>query len=451
MFKRLTPAAFSCALALLFVMPAAAQSLLIENVTVIDGTGRAPVEGASVLVEEGRIARISRGSLEAAADVQRLEGRGKFLIPGLVDAHVHLRGTRRLTPEGLESVAPDFEEGISALHGYLFAGVTTIFDAGNDADFILELRRRERSDEIIAPRLFTTGSIVTYPGSHGSGAAVTVEDWPEAKAVLDAHIARGPDMLKLTYEERGWGARPMIPKLPLPLMEKIIEYYNERGIRTTVHTASEYRARQAIYAGIDSLAHPVITGPITDAFARLMAAKRIPMATTLTIGENYSRLAEHPEYLDQPLYRAILSEDEITRLKTEVRRDFNERTWTWWMKLMTPIAQENLRKIHEAGGILALGTDQTIGAAVHREMELLVDAGIAPIKVIRIATQGGARFLGKADEMGTVEEGKLADLLLLDADPSVDIDNAKRIAAVIKGGRLIDRDALSLPIKSPAD
>jgi len=98
-----------------------------------------------------------------------------------------------------------------------------------------------------------------------------------------------------------------------------------------------------------------------------------------------------------------------------------------------------------------LGTDQTLGPAVHREMELLVDAGIPPLEVISIATQGGARFLGKADEMGTVEEGKQADMVLLSGDPTADIDNAKQIAAVIKGGRIIDRSALSLPIKTPAD
>jgi imidazolonepropionase-like amidohydrolase len=118
-------------------------------------------------------------------------------------------------------------------------------------------------------------------------------------------------MVKFTLEERGWGARPLIPLLPLDLLQNMIEFYNERGIRTTVHASSELRARQAIYAGIDTLAHPVIQGPITESFAKLMAARKIPMATTLTIGENYSRLAEQPEYLDQPLYRAVLDADEI--------------------------------------------------------------------------------------------------------------------------------------------
>ena len=113
---------------------------------------------------------------------------------------------------------------------------------------------------------------------------------------------------------------------------------------------------------------------------------------------------------------------------------------------MTPVAQENLRKIHEAGGVLALGTDQTSGAAVHREMELLVAAGIAPSDVIRIATFNAARFLGKEDQLGTIAEGKLADMVLLNADPLQDINNARDIHLVIKNDNVVDRDKLNLPV-----
>jgi imidazolonepropionase-like amidohydrolase len=238
----------------------------------------------------------------------------------------------------------------------------------------------------------------------------------------------------------------MIPILPVDLMQRIIGYYNDRGIRTTVHTSSEFRARQAIFAGVDTLAHPVIQGPITDDFAKLMAAKKIPMVSTLTIGENYSRLAEHPEYLDEPLYRATLTAAEIKTLKTERRKEYQERKWTWWMKIMTTIAQENVRKINDAGGVMVAGTDQSTGPALHRELELMANAGISPSDVIRIATLNGAIFLGKERELGSIEEGKIADLVLLAADPTADINNTKTIVQVIKGGRLIDRSKLNLPV-----
>lgn len=425
---------------------AAADTLLIENVTLIDGTGRPPVAGASVLIDGDRIKQISRNSIDSPSKTRRIDGTGQYLIPGLMDMHIHLRGGVEVTPEGLKT-SHDRAKGIRALHSYLYAGVTSVYDAGNDSDYILKLREDERGGDIVSPRIFATGAIVTYPGSHGSGEFSTlVDSWPEAIPALDAHIARKPDILKLTYEERGWGARPMIPILPVDLMQRIISYYNDRGIRTTVHTSSEYRARQAIFAGIDTLAHPIIQGPVTDDFARLMGAKKIPMVSTLTIGENYSRLAEHPEYLDEPLYRATLTSKEIEILKTEKRREYQERKWTWWMKIMTTIAQENVRKINAAGGVLVAGTDQSSGPALHRELELMADAGIPASDIIRIATLNGAIFLGKERELGSIEEGKIADMVLLAADPTADINNTKKIIQVIKGGQVINRSKLNLPI-----
>jgi len=448
-FIDLSTAFRGMAAALLFTcFPAAfAGSLLIDNVTLIDGTGRAPVAGVSVLVENDRIRRVSRHTIEAPAGSRRIDGSGKYLLPGLMDMHVHLKGGVEVTPEGLLEPKIDRARGVRALHSYLYTGVTSIYDAGNVPDYILGLRDDERSGKLVSPRIYATGGIVTYPGSHGSSDFATlVDSWPEAKPLLDAHIARKPDIVKLTFEERGWGSRPMIPKLPVDLMQRIVEYYNDRGIRSTVHTSSELRARQAIFAGVDSLAHPVIQGPITDSFAKLMGAKKIPMVTTLTIGENYSRLAEHPEYLDGPMYRATLTSEEIEFLKTEKRKEYQQRKWTWWMKIMTGIAQENVYKVYEAGGVLVAGTDQSSGPALHRELELLADAGIPPLEIIRIATLNGAVFLGREHELGSVEEGKIADLILLKADPAADIRNTGQVALVIKAGQVVDLSKLQLPV-----
>lgn len=421
---------------------AAASSVMIENVTIIDGAGTPPQAGMAVLIDGERIARIDNAPFPAPEGATRIDGSGKFLIPGLIDTHVHLRGAGDAAAATKKTGR---REGEQALASYLNAGVTAIYDAGNDPDFILGLRDDERRGRIAAPHIYATGGLVTYPGSHGASPGATlIDDWPEALPLLRAHVARQPDMVKFTLEERGWGARPLIPLLPTDFLQRAIEFYNDNGVRTTVHTSSELRAREAIFAGVDTLAHPVIQGPITDEFAKLMGAKKIPMSSTLTIGENYSRLAEHPDYLDQPLYRASLSATEIEKLKTTTRKEFQDRSWTWWMKIMTPIAQENLRKIHAAGGVVALGTDQTIGPAVHREMELLVAAGIAPIDVIRIATHNAAAFLGAAEDFGMVATGMRADLVLLDADPSLDINNAKAIAAVFKNGAIIDRARLDL-------
>ena len=125
---------------------------------------------------------------------------------------------------------------------------------------------------------------------------------------------------------------------------------------------------------------------MSDKFVRLMAARQTPFASTLTIGDGYSRIANHPEFLDQSIYQAVLEPEEIQRLKTTESEKQKKNRWASWMAIMTPVAQENIRKIDAAGGIVALGTDQSIGPAVHRELELLVGGGISPMNAIRIAT-----------------------------------------------------------------
>ena len=418
---------------------------MIEHVTLIDGI-HAPQPDMTVAVEGERITAV-----DTQRDRARTQGaphcrRGQIPDPGLIDVHIHLRGGFDVSGKVDAPLGPaNRAEGEAALASFLYAGVTTVFDAGNRADHILPLRADERAGKILSPRIFATGNLITYPGSHGDSIAVRISDFEKDKALLDKHIAeQQPDILKLTLEEEGWGSRPMIPLMPVPLLEQITRYYNQHGIRTTVHVSSELRSLEAIYAGVDTLAHPVIQGPVSDSFVKLMGAKKIPFASTLTIGENYSRLAEHPEYLDQPLYAASLTAEEREHLKTKTRAEWQARPWTWWMKIMTPIAEENIRKIHAAGGVVACGTDQSNGAATQRELELLVTAGISPLDTLRIATYNGAVFLGKADQLGSVDRGKLADLVLLSKDPTADINNAKAIVFVMKGGQIIDESRLPL-------
>lgn len=416
----------------------------IEHVTVIDGTGAPPQADMTVVVSGGRIVSLSPSKVAVPVRGRRLNGRGRFLIPGLIDAHIHLRGA---TPEKSpgQGVVIDEVAARQALASYLYAGVTSVVDLGNQPELILKARADERAGRIASPRIFATGHLITYPGSHGDSMAIRITDFERDRAQLDRHLAEEmPDIVKLTYDEEGWGARPMITLLPPDLMAKTLQYYNLHGVRTTVHVSSERRALEAIAAGADTLAHPIIQGPVSDSFVRLMAARKTPFVTTLTIGENYSRLVEHPEYLDEPLYVASFSPAERKTLQTEVRTAWQTRTWTWWMKVMTPICQDNIAKIVAAGGVAVLGTDQSSGPAVHREMELLAGAGIPPLQILKIATLNGAVFLGREQDMGSISVGKLADMVLLEADPTRDIANARAITWVMKNGVLIDESELPL-------
>ena len=284
---------------------ARADNVVIEHVTLLDGL-HAPQPDMTVAVVGDRIAQITPSALAHALQGRRIDARGKYLMPGLMDVHIHLRGAFDPNIKPDEPSVPNRQEGVQALASFLYAGVTTVVDVGNRPEHILPLRADERAGRILSPRIFATGNLITYPGSHGDRVALRISDFEKDKALLDKHIAeQQPDILKLTLEEEGWGSRPMIPIMPVELLGQIIRYYNLHGIRTTVHVSSELHALEAIYAGSDTLAHPVIQGPVSDSFVKLMAAKKTPFASTLTIGNNYNRLVEHPEYLGSAAVRRL--------------------------------------------------------------------------------------------------------------------------------------------------
>ena len=202
----------ACALAQLISLSAHADNWVIEHVTLIDGIHE-PQPDMTVAVAGDRIASVTPSAIARGIKGRRIAGNGKYLIPGLIDVHIHLRGGFDVggkvdAPLG----PPNRAEGVAALASFLYSGVTTVFDAGNRAEHILPLRADERAGKILSPRIFATGNLITYPGSHGDRIAVRISDFEKDKALLDKHIAeQQPDILKLTLEEEGWGSRPMIP------------------------------------------------------------------------------------------------------------------------------------------------------------------------------------------------------------------------------------------------
>ena len=160
---------------------------------------------------------------------------------------------------------------------------------------------------------------------------------------------------------------------------------------------------------------------------------------------------EHSEFLDEPFYQACWDAAEIKRLKSEGRDKRKEMLLTWQKKVMVPVGQNNLCLINDAGGIIASGSDQSFGPQTHREIELLAQGGISPLDIIRNVTLNTAIFLGKERDIGSIEEGKLADMVILDADPLADINNIKKIHLVIEDGRVIDRSRLNFPVNQKAD
>ena len=228
-------------------------------------------------------------------------------------------------------------------------------------------------------------------------------------------------------------------------MAKMVAYLKQHGVRTSIHAVKEDLALAAVEAGIDTLAHPVTTARVNVAFTQLLAERRIPVASTLAVFDEIIRLGEDPTVLDTPLNNFVLGEHEIAARKAKGPPLYASMGWTTWFKALSPYLKENVRNLYDAGGVVTVATDRSDGPLYYRELQLLADLGIPAPAIVRLGTLHGALFLGRESELGTVTPGKLADLVLLHADPTVDISNAAAVAAVIKDGKIIDRDTLALP------
>lgn len=427
------------------------NSLLLKNLRIADPATTQLAVG-DIRIADGRIAEFGADLPADGGPVTDCGGR--YAVPGLMDMHIHLRGSGVIgptaetpVPRGITEAAVAESQLVSRLHSYLYCGVTSVYDAGNTSDVIMELRRAERAGEVTSPRIFCTGSLLTCPGGHGAqgGMSRQISGLPADEGVLRDFLHADPDVVKVTYDEHNWGVRPLIPILSRKTLRRIIRFCHEHTKLVTVHVSNELRAREAVQAGADSLAHPVIQSPVTDEFVWLLAQKHIPVVTTLAIGERYSRLAADPGFLDEDLYRTCLGDDERAQLRTEESARQRQNPWAAWMKVMTPIAQENLRRLVAASGTVVTGTDLSLGPDYHRELALLQEAGVSPWDILRCATGNAARFLGRERDLGRLRPGRMADILLLDEDPTADVGNLTAIWRVYKGGELIDREGLALP------
>ncbi len=416
---------------------ASAQSVLIQNVTLIDGTGTPPVSGASILVQDGRFAQISTQPIAPPAGINVVDGTDKFLMPGIIDSHIHLPGGR--TGPGNRTMEIDMLTGLKAMDAYLYSGVTAVYDSGNNAEFILKMRDDERSGRISGPRIYATVSLIAPPEGHGCCAGGTVvTSYEDGVEKLDKLFALKPDLLKFTRERRGMGpvGRNM-PVFDTELMNKLVAYAHKNGMRTTVHVSEVAMAREAVDAGTDAFAHIVYLDEANKDFAKLVADKGIILSTTMT------RIEPDTSFFDEPLYVATLPQE----MRDEIRENnrFNGSPYTGWLSSLRPAIMNNVKAFYDAGAILAMGTDRSMGPMPHQELKSIVATGISPLEALRMGTLNAAMYIGVEDEIGSIEPGKLADMLLLNADPTVDINNTTMIDSVYKGGVWIDRSTLDVP------
>ena len=383
--------------------------LVIRNATLIDGTGRPPAPQTTVMIHEGRVSGVGR---EAAVPKgsQIINAEGLTVLPGLIDAHVHSRPW----------MWPLF----------LRFGVTTVRDVGNDPDFIFGVSGGG------LPRIYACGPLLDgIPPFWGETAvSVGLRSVQAARATAEQLVKRGASCLKV------------YARLPHDLMRAVVEVAASQGIPVAGHVGA-VSAREAVEMGVQSIEH--VSGiriplpPDTqESLIRFLISKGSYVVPTLFHEETYAELPNlgNAQYPNLDLIPAS-----VRRRWLDWRNDFRFRGQTedffLRLKKVTGAKAAFIKAFHNAGGKVVAGSDTPNpfsfpGIGVHEEMASLVNAGLTPMAAIMSATGVSAALL-KAPDLGIVEEGKLADLVLVSGDPSRDISATRNIRVVIKGGTIV--------------
>lgn len=421
-------------------LPAAAAPIEIyEHFTMIDGRGGAAQPDAAMAVSAGRIIWVGQAAAVpdwAGSTIVDLSG--KFVIPGLIDAHVHLGNTIGLDQDEKFYTRENVERDLAL---YASFGVTTVASMGTDKDIVFQIRREQHESAPRVARLFTAGQGLVFKGGYGGVPGVNHPvDTPEAAiAEVDAQADKSADYIKLWLDD-DFGR---LPKMPAAISQAIITEAHRRGLHAYAHIFYLEDAKRLVGQGIDGFVHTVRDKPID---AELIAAMRlhgvVQESGTLSREDSLVQFGrDAPEFRD-PFFKQAMSPETLSRLKSLQRRETIRVSPTYPKLEQSDVqAMANMKALAAAGIPFGMGTDSGPpgrfgGYFAHWELARLVQAGLSPAQALYLATGASARILG-AGEIGTLEQSKWADFVVLTADPLANILNTRKIAAVYIAGRQV--------------
>ncbi len=432
----------------------------IIGATVIDGTGSAPVHDAVLLVDGERVRSVTRSAdavVPEGADV--VDASGTYVIPGLMDANVQLGGAQ--TPDFLFEFEGRRDELIvEAAQVVLKAGVTTVFNTTGPLAALVEVRDRINRGEATGARIFVNGHIIGFGGpvsSDGFGFGRFVG--PDVMARFDAEYVQGvgEDLLWMTpdgvrervreYIERSGidlvkyaGCTHLTPHLTFSpeAQRAIVEEAHRAGLTVQAHTLSPESLRLAVEAGVDLLQHGNLTGhqPMPEETLKILVDRQLPIAALVCTARYRAWVEEHGTEWARTVGFGRTTHENNQRLIDAGAR-----------MLLTVdgivkgprISNHPLFAPHIKG---AVDASQDLGEGHFRWLQAVDEYGMDPMEALQSATRYVAEAYGQGDDLGTLEPGKRADLLILDADPLADPANYRRIREVMKDGVIVDRDSL---------
>ena len=417
--------------ALLAAPPTGVTPLRLTNVRLIDGSGAAPRDRTSVLVRDGRIEAVGDAADGSPEGYATLDLEGRTLMPGLVDAHAHLLAKLPPPADGAEALLPGTGAHVVAAHlgEALRRGVTTIRDVGSYGNAAVEARQAMRLGAFRGPRLLTCGRIVsaTSPGGRFFDGMYREADGPDdIRRAVREQLRHGADFVKVMTT----GARsveledPDPAQLTRPEIAALVEEAHRLGYRVAAHAEGIAGTEIAVKEGIDTIEHGMYLNQRPDLLER-MAAQGQVLVPTLSCFYGVAGVDGHPA--------------------------------STWSPLLVELAQHNLEQAdrtltaaRDAGVPIALGHDWNPFYDSARELERMVHHGLPASEALVAATATGAAALGLGDVLGTVQPGRIADLLIVDGDPLADpgvLRRRERIWLVLQLGEPVAGAALeaSLP------
>jgi imidazolonepropionase-like amidohydrolase len=425
---------YALAAFLMLAAPSFAATLAITDVRIIDGNGGAPIEHGVIVLDGRRIEAVgSRSDVSVPAGVKRISGGGKTALPGLADMHVHLLG-------GTNGVGLDILGYQKYLNALLYAGVTTVMDTGNVVPFILQLRAEVQAGRILGPRIYCVGPLVDGADPVWPALSVAVASKDQVPRIVGTLADEKVDFVKLYVG------------LSDQLVRTISAEANRRGLRTIIDQWSRNGSADIAQEGIAGFAH-FPSHRISDETIATIKARNVFLISTLAVQESaLGRRFRDLSFLDNPLIADTTPKAALEGMRREYGnlspKELADKS-TFTNRVDLEGAESNVPRLRDAGVLFAAGTDAVYpgdfqGEGLHHELELLVESGLSPLEAITVATKNAAAIVNASKEWGTLEPGKLANLILVDGKPDQRIADTHNVVIVIKEGAVIDRLALRL-------
>jgi imidazolonepropionase-like amidohydrolase len=440
-----------------FAIARDADTLAITHVTVInvvDGTSKPDM---TVIVRGNRIVEIKTSSRKRFKDAEIIDGHGKFLIPGLWDMHVHTNFGDWL-PDGKELVLPLFVAN----------GITGVRDMGGDLRLLLDWRNQINAGTMIGPRMVISGPMVDGVPPHFP-VSIPVTTAAEGRKAVDDLKQGGADFIKVQSY------------IPRDACFAVADEAKKQGITFVGHVPDAIRASEASNAGQKSIEHytgifegcstiedELLKGPkgprrVVETYSEPKCAALISLLAKNQTWQVPTLIWERGQWLidDLDLSQSPGAQYAAASLRNTTYKKFTDSIMkeldtdpVSYRRQFVGMELQMTLAMHRAGVPLMAGTDTAAGVYVmpgfslHQELELFVKAGLTPLEALQTATLNPAKFLGRTNDLGTVEKGKLADLVLLDANPLDNISNTQKISAVVLNGRYFSRTDLDAILKN---